>query len=109
MWSAKESRHRMLMTSPPPSLPELDSESRRSFREALQGENVLVPSDFSNHLDSDRSYRTTSQNSRNESWSMPPGVLSREKGEIVQNVRALELVHPMNHQKPNAQRQPHED
>ena len=30
------------VTSPPPSLPELDSESHRSFREALQGESVLV-------------------------------------------------------------------
>ena len=97
------------MTSPPPSLPELDSESHRSFREALQGENVLVPSDVSSHLDSDCSHRTTSQNSRNLSWSMPPDVLSREMGENVQNVRALEPVHPMNHQEPNVQRQPSED
>ena len=66
------------VTSPPPSLPELDSESHRSIREAPQGENVLVPSDVSSHLDSDRSHRTTSQNSRNQSWSMPPDVLSRE-------------------------------
>ena len=56
------------VTSPPPSLPELDSESHRSIREAPQGENVLVPSDVSSHLDSDRSHRTTSQNSRNQSW-----------------------------------------
>ena len=53
------------VTCPPPSLPELDSESHCSFREALQGENVLVPSDISSHLDSDRSHRTTSQISRN--------------------------------------------
>ena len=51
------------VASPHPSLPELDSESHRSFREALQGENVLVPSDFSSHLVTDRSHRTTSQNS----------------------------------------------
>ena len=69
-----------LVTSPPPSLPELDSESHRSFREALQGENVLVPSDVSSHLDSDRSHRTTSQNSRNQRWPMPPDVLAREMG-----------------------------
>ena len=33
------------VTSPPPSLPEIDSESQRSFREALQNESatVLVP------------------------------------------------------------------
>ena len=60
-----------LVTSPPPSLPELDSESHRSFREAPQGENELVPSDISSHLDSGRSHRTTSQTSRNQSWSMP--------------------------------------
>ena len=48
------------VTSPPPSLLELDSESHRSFREAPQGDNVLVPSDVSSHLDSDRSHRTTS-------------------------------------------------
>ena len=35
------------VTSLPPSLPELDSESHHSLREALQGENVLVPSDVS--------------------------------------------------------------
>ena len=44
------------VTSPPPSLPELDPESHHSFREALQGENVPVPSDVSSHLDSDRSH-----------------------------------------------------
>ena len=71
------------VASPPPSLRELDSESHRSFREALQGENVLVPSDI-----------TTSQNSRNQSWSMPPDVLSREMGENVQNVQALEPAPP---------------
>ena len=69
------------VTSPFPSLPELDSESHRSFREALQGENVLVPSDVSSHLEIDRSHRTTSQNSRNQSRSMPPDVLPREVGE----------------------------
>ena len=37
---------------------------------------------------------------------MPPDVLSRELGENVQNVRALEPVHPMNHQEPNVQKQP---
>ena len=58
------------VTSLPPSLPELDSESHRSFREALQGENVLVPSDVSSHPDSDRSHRTTSQSSRDQSWSV---------------------------------------
>ena len=57
------------VTSPPPSLPELDSESHRSFREELQGENVVVPSDISSHLDSDRSHRTTCQSSRSQSWS----------------------------------------
>ena len=45
------------VTSPPPSIPELDSESHRSFREALQGENVLVPPDMSSHPDSERSAR----------------------------------------------------
>ena len=70
--------------SPPPSLPELDSESHRRIREAPQGENVLVPSDVSSHLDSGRSHRTTSQNSGHQSWSMPPDVLSREVGENVQ-------------------------
>ena len=74
------------VTSPPPSLPELDSESHRSIREAPQGENVLVPSDVSSHLDSGRSHRTTSQNSGNQSWSMPPDVLSREKVENVQKM-----------------------
>ena len=63
------------VSSPPPSLPQLDSESHRSFREADQGENVLVPSDVSSHLDSERSHRTTFQNSRNLSWSMQPDVL----------------------------------
>ena len=95
--------------SPPPSLPELDSEIPRSIREAPQDENVLVPSDGSSHLDSDRSHRTTSQNSRNQIWSMPPDVLSREMRENVQNVRALEPVHPVNHQEPNLQRQPSKD
>ena len=55
------------VTSPPPSIPELDSESHRSFREALQGENVRVPSDISSHPDSDRSHRITSQISRSQS------------------------------------------
>ena len=91
----------------PPSLPELDSETHHSLREALQGENVPVPSDVSSHLDSDRSHRTASQNSRYQSWSMPPDVLSREMDENMQNVRALESVHPMNH--PNVQRQLSED
>ena len=63
------------VTSPPPSIPELDSESHHSLREALQGENVQVPSDVSSRLDSDRSHRTVSQNFRNQSWSMPPDVL----------------------------------
>ena len=92
------------VTPPPPSLPELDSESHHSFREAHQGENVLVPSDVSSHLDSDRSHRTASQNFRNQSWSMPPDVLSREMEE---NVRVLESVHPVNHL--NEQRQLPED
>ena len=65
------------VTSPPPSLPVLDSDSHHSLREALQGENVPIPSDVSSHLDGDRSHRTTSQNARNQSWSMPPDVLSR--------------------------------
>ena len=85
------------VTSPPPSLPELDSESHHSLREALQGENVQVPSDVSSHLDGDRSHRTASQNLRNQSWSMPPDVFSREMKENVQNVRELESVHPVNH------------
>ena len=72
------------VTSPPPSLPELDSESHRSFREALQGENVLVPSDVSSHLDSYRSHHTTSQSPRNQCWSMQPDVLSRE---MVENAK----------------------
>ena len=77
------------VTLPPRSLPKLDFESHRSIREAHQGENVLVPSDVSSHLDSERSHRTTSQNSRNLIWSMPPDVLSGDMGETVQNVRAL--------------------
>ena len=84
------------VTSPSPSLPELDSESHRSFREALQGEYVPVPSDVSSHLDSDRSHRTVSQNFRDQSWSMPPDVLSREMEEA-QKVRAIESAHPVNH------------
>ena len=40
---------------------------------------------------------------------MPLDVLLRELGENVQNARALESVHPMNHQEPNVQRQPSED
>ena len=67
-----------------------------SLREALQGENVQVPSDVSSHLDSDRSHRTASQNFRNQSWSMPPDVLSREMEENVQNVRTLDSDHPVN-------------
>ena len=89
--------------SPLPSLPELDSESHHILREALQGENVQVPSDVSSHLDSDRSHRTVSQNFRNQSWSMPPDVLSRDMEENVQNVRALESDPPVNH--PNEQQQ----
>ena len=96
------------VTSPPPSLPELDSESHRSFREALQGENAPVPSDVSCHLDSDRSHRTTSQICRDQSWSMPPDVVSHEMGEHVQSVRVLELVHPMNRQEPSVLKQPPE-
>ena len=91
------------VTSHPPSLLELDSESHHSFREALQGENVPFPSDVSSHLDSDRSHRTASQNFRSQSWSMPPDVLSREMEENAQNVRVLESVHPVNH--PNVQKQ----
>ena len=85
------------VTSPPPSLPKLDSESHHSLREALQGENVPIPSDVSSHLDGDDSHQTASQNFRNQSWSMPPDVLSREMEENVQNVRELESVHPVNH------------
>ena len=48
--------------TPPPPLPELDSESRHSLREALQGENVPVLSDVSSNLDSDCSHQTASQN-----------------------------------------------
>ena len=40
---------------------------------------------------------------------MPPDVLSRGLGENVQNVRALESVHPMEYQERNVQRQPSED
>ena len=69
------------VTSPPPSLPELDSESHHSLREALQGEHVQVPSDVSCRLDSDRSHRTVSQNFRNQSWSMLPDVLTHEMEE----------------------------
>ena len=97
------------VTSPPPSLPELDSESYPSFREALHGENVLVPSDISSHPDSDRSHRITSQISRSHSWSMPPDVLSRESAENVHNVRAIEPFHPMSHQESNVQKQSSED
>ena len=43
------------------------------------------------------------KNFRNQSWSMPPDVLSREMEENVQNVRALESDHPVNH--PNEQKQ----
>ena len=91
------------VTSPPPSLLQLDSESHHSLRAAPQGENVQVPSDVSSHLDSDRSHRTVSQNFRNQSWSMPPDVLSREMEENVQNVRELDSDHPVNH--PNEQKQ----
>ena len=91
------------VTSPSPSLPELDSESHHSLREALQGENVQVPSDVSSHLDSDRSHQTASQNFRNQSRSMPPDVLSREMEENGQNVRELDSDHPVNH--PNEQKQ----
>ena len=87
-----------LVTSPPPSIPELDSEGHRSFREALQGENVFIPSHISSHLDSDRSHRITSQVSR-----------VRVGPCRVQNVRALEPVHPKNHQEPNVQKQPSDD
>ena len=77
--------------------------SHHSLREALQGENVPIPSDVSSHLDGDRSHQTASQNFRNQSWSMPPDVLSREVEENVQNVRELKSVHPVNH--PNKQNQ----
>ena len=70
---------------------------------------MLLPSGISSHPDSDRSHRITSQISRSQSLSKPPGVLSREMGEDVQNVRALEPVHPMNHQEPNVQWQFPED
>ena len=94
-----------LVTSRPPSLPELDSESHRSFGEALQSENVLFPSD----MDIDRRHRATSQSSRDQNRSMPPDVLSSEMGEHVQSARALEPVHPMNHQEPSVQKQSSED
>ena len=89
-----------LVTSPFPSLPEPSQ---------FSSESVLVPSDVSSYLESDRSHQTTSQNSRNQSWSMPPDVLSREMGENAQNVRALESVYPMDHQELNVQRQPSEE
>ena len=38
---------------------------------------------------------------------MPPDVLSREMEENVQNVRALDSVHPVNH--PNVQKQLSDD
>ena len=86
------------MTSPPPSLRELDSESHHSLGEALQGENLPIPSDVSSHLDGGGSHQTASQNFRNQSWSMPPDVLSCEMEENVQNVRELESVRPVNHE-----------
>ena len=79
------------VTSPPPSLPELDSESHHSLREALQGEHVQVPSDVSSRPDSDCSHRT-----------VLPDVVSREMEENVQNVRVLDSdppVKPLNEQK----------
>ena len=85
------------VTSLPPSLPELDSESHHSLREALQGEHVQVPSDVSSRPDSDCSHRTVSQNFRNQSWSMLPDVLSHEMEENVQNVRVLDSDPPVKH------------
>ena len=80
------------VTSPAPSLPELDSESHHSFREALLGENVPVSSDVSSHLDSGRSHETASQIFRNQSWSMPPDVVSREmEGYMCQRCECLSL------------------
>ena len=67
------------VTSPPSSLPELDSESHHSLREALQGEHVQVPSDVSSRPDSDCSHRT-----------VLPDVVPREMEENVQNVRELD-------------------
>ena len=95
------------VTSPPPSLPDLDSENHHSLREALQGENVPIPSDVSCHPDSVGSHQTASQDFQNQSWSMPPDVLSREMEENVQNVPALDSVHPVNH--PNTQKQLSDD
>ena len=79
------------VTSPPPSLPELDSESHHSLREALQGEHVQVPSDVSSRPDSDCSHRT-----------VLPDAVSREMEEKVQNVRVFDsdpLVKPLDEQK----------
>ena len=79
------------VSSPPPSLPELDSESHHSLREALQGEHVQVPSDVSSRPDSDCSLRT-----------VLPDVVSREMEENVQNVQVLDSdpsVKPLNEQK----------
>ena len=79
------------VTSPPPSLPELDSESHHSLREALQGEHMQVPSDVSSRPDSDYGHRT-----------VLPDVVSREIEENVQNVQVLDSdtpVKPLNEQK----------
>ena len=98
------------VTSLPPSLPEIDSESQRSFREALQNESATVPvrSDSHSHLDSDRSHHTT-QGSRHQSWSIPQGVLTRETGEHVRSSQALAPAQPMSHQERSVRSQSSED
>ena len=97
------------VTSLSPSLPELDSESHRSFRDAFQGENVFVPSDVPSHLDSDRSHQTTCQIPQIRLGPCRQMSCHVNWEENVQNVRALESVHPMDHQERNVQRQPSED
>ena len=84
------------LTSPPPSLLEIDSESQRSFREALQNESatVPVPSDSPSHLSCDRSHHTTSQGSRHQSWSLPQDVSTREMRKHVRSAQALAPVQP---------------
>ena len=93
------------VTSPPPSLPEIDSESQRSFPGAFQNESaaVPVPSDSPSHLDS------TSQGSRHQSWSMPQDVLTRETGERVRSSQALAPVQPMSHQERSVRSHSSED
>ena len=51
-----------LLTSPPPSIPEIDSESQHSLREALQSEiaSSSVPHRISSPLNTDRTYREVS-------------------------------------------------